>query len=279
VLLITQAKAELKEASDAWNELDFPLDEEITAVEELAAALKPLEILTKNLCVDQFSVLEADTVFKTAFNYLRRLQTKVGDRLLASLEKRYEERKNLRLLSCLLFLTDPMEYEPEDGLLELSEIRSEAKDLCSRLFPETVPEAGATQADPDPEAASSQGTRSQSLDTKNLSEKLAAQFKEDLKSIGTKKKKTSTDIAAEMGLASKTGDLTERLEMLLRALSSVQASSVDAERTFSTAGRFVTKIRNRLGDRTLDSYCFAHHKFKTDIDNSQVASISVVSKD
>jgi hypothetical protein len=238
-----------------------------------------LEILTKNLCVDQFSVLEADTVFKTAFNYLRRLQTKVGDRLLASLEKRYEERKNLRLLSCLLFLTDPMEYEPEDGLLELSEIRSEAKDLCSRLFPETVPEAGATQADPDPEAASSQGTRSQSLDTKNLSEKLAAQFKEDLKSIGTKKKKTSTDIAAEMGLASKTGDLTERLEMLLRALSSVQASSVDAERTFSTAGRFVTKIRNRLGDRTLDSYCFAHHKFKTDIDNSQVASIRVVSKD
>jgi hypothetical protein len=26
----------------------------------------------------------------------------------------------------------------------------------------------------------------------------------------------------------------------------------------------VTKIRNRLGDGTLDDYCFAHHKLKTD---------------
>jgi hypothetical protein len=88
---------------------------------------------------------------------------------------------------------------------------------------------------------------------------LTAQFNEDLQGIGLKKKKTSADIAAEMRLAMSTGYLTEQLEKMLRALRSVQASNVDAERAFSSAGRFVTKIRNWLGDSTLDDYCFAHH--------------------
>ncbi len=64
-------------------------------------------------------------------------------------------------------------------------------------------------------------------------ERLAAQFNEDLQSIGLKKKKTSADIAAEMRLAMSTGDLTEQLEKMLRALRSVQASNVEAERAFS----------------------------------------------
>jgi hypothetical protein len=67
-----------------------------------------------------------------------------------------------------------------------------------------------------------------------------------------------------MRLAMSTGDLTEQLKKMLRALRSVQASNVEAERAFSSAGRFVTKIRNWLGDSTLNDYCFAHHKLKTD---------------
>jgi hypothetical protein len=59
-----------------------------------------------------------------------------------------------------------------------------------------------------------------------------------------------------------TGELTDRLKKMRDALLSVQASSVEAERVFSTAGRFVTKIRNRLGDNTLDSCYFAKHKFQ-----------------
>jgi enoyl-CoA hydratase/carnithine racemase len=71
-------------------------------------------------------------------------------------------------------------------------------------------------------------------------ERLAAQFNEDLQSIGLKKKKTSADIAAEV-----------RLEKMFRAVRSVQASNVEAEKAFSSVGRFVTKIRNWLGDALL----------------------------
>jgi hypothetical protein len=263
-----QAKDELKELSEAWEELDFPLDDEVIALEELASALRPLELLTKNLCRDQFNVMQADTVFKTAFNLLRRQHTHIGDQLLAALERRYAQRKNNKLISCLRFLSNPMEYEPEsdDGLLEVAELRQEMKGLYTRLFPEPLSKPPAMQEDWEQEGGSGQVTRPEDSEEPQLSyaEKLAAHFNEDLRGMGLKKKKASTDLSAEMCLASKTGDLTDRLEKLLRALKSVQASSVESERAFSTAGRFVTKIRNRLGDSTLDNYCFANHKFKNE---------------
>jgi hypothetical protein len=70
------------------------------------------------------------------------------------------------------------------------------------------------------------------------------------------------DNYAEMSLAAQTGELTDRLVKLLHALESVQASSVESERAFSCAGSFVTKVRNRMGDETLDNYCFARHKLQ-----------------
>jgi hypothetical protein len=82
----------------------------------------------------------------------------------------------------------------------------------------------------------------------------------NLENIGLQKKKTN-HVVAGINLASVTGNLTDRLQKLLKAVESVQASSVESERAFSIAGRFATKIRNRLGDETLDSYCFAKHQF------------------
>ncbi len=106
-------------------------------------------LLTKNLCRDQFTVLQADIVFRTVFNAFRRQHIHVGDRLLASLQKRNAERKNAGLLSCLRF-TSPLEYEPseENGLLEITELRGGLKDLCSRLFPEPEPEPAEENLEP-----------------------------------------------------------------------------------------------------------------------------------
>jgi hypothetical protein len=65
-----------------------------------------------------------------------------------------------------------------------------------------------------------------------------------------------------LGSIVKTETLTDRLVKLLHALESVQASSVESERAFSCAGSFVTKFKNRMGDNTLDNYCFARHKLQ-----------------
>lgn len=62
--------------------------------------------------------------------------------------------------------------------------------------------------------------------------------------------------------ASRTGELSERLLNLKSALATIPSSSTDSERVFSVAGRFVTKIRNRLTPRSLDNFTFGNSYFK-----------------
>jgi hypothetical protein len=259
-------------------EMDMPDESEIIALEELAECLKPLEGLTKRLCTEHFTALQADSVFNTAFDALRRQQTAVSDKILRALKTRYEQRKNTVLLSALSFLSDPMDYETcNEGLLELAELRVEMKALCTRLFPEPDPEPGisqepSTSADhprPSTSGDTTAGTSAESMQARaeprrqlSYGEKLSAMFDDGLKTIGTQKKRKVCDIYAEMSLAAQTGELTDRLVKLLHALESVQASSVESERAFSCAGSFVTKVRNRMGDETLDNYCFARHKLQ-----------------
>ncbi len=95
-----------------FSDLHLPTDSEFLALEELTAALRPLEALTTNLCRDHFTTRQAETVFQTAFAILRSQQTTIGDKLLAALERRYKQRKNVELLSLLTFLSDPMGCEP-----------------------------------------------------------------------------------------------------------------------------------------------------------------------
>ena len=43
------------------------------------------------------------------------------------------------------------------------------------------------------------------------------------------------------------------LDMLFQALKTIKPTSVEAERAFSAMGFFATKIRNRMGDKTVDA--------------------------
>jgi hypothetical protein len=136
-------------------------------------------------------------------------------------------------------------------------------ELSTRLFTKKPSENVLVEVsdEPEPSASSSSASRDPEI---SYAEKVSAQFRLNLENIGLQKRKTS-DIVAEMNLASVTGDLTDRLQKLLKAVESVQASSIESERAFSIAGRFVTKIRNRLGDKTLDSYCFAKQQFLNEL--------------
>ena len=52
------------------------------------------------------------------------------------------------------------------------------------------------------------------------------------------------------------------LEKLHYALKSIQPSSVESERCFSTCGIYDTKIRSQLGDETLSALLFLNKQFK-----------------
>ena len=52
------------------------------------------------------------------------------------------------------------------------------------------------------------------------------------------------------------------LEKLYLALCSIPATSVESERAFSAVGLFVTKLRSRMGDKSIDSLLTLRSHFK-----------------
>ena len=63
-------------------------------------------------------------------------------------------------------------------------------------------------------------------------------------------------IKQEMNLFEATRKRPTKLEHLFKALLSIPPTSVGAERAFSAAGLFVTKLRSRLNDKSLDALTF-----------------------
>ena len=50
------------------------------------------------------------------------------------------------------------------------------------------------------------------------------------------------------------------MKHFFKALKTIKETSVEPERAFSALGFFVTKITNRMSDKTLESRCFDYHE-------------------
>ena len=67
---------------------------------------------------------------------------------------------------------------------------------------------------------------------------------------------------AETKLFEANGERTQNLEFLYQALMTGKPTSVESERCFSNAGVFATKVRPRLGDRSLCDLVFLRVYFQ-----------------
>jgi len=71
-------------------------------------------------------------------------------------------------------------------------------------------------------------------------------------------KKLDAAIKTEIAVYESSGKRGCSLEKAYHYLLTVPPMSVEAERAFSAAGVLCTKLRNRLGNATLDTLCFLH---------------------
>jgi hypothetical protein len=72
----------------------------------------------------------------------------------------------------------------------------------------------------------------------------------------------STSTQAERIIFESTKKRPENLEKLFKALKTIPPTLIEAERAFSTAGIFITKLRNRLSPKTINALIFLKHFFK-----------------
>ena len=66
-------------------------------------------------------------------------------------------------------------------------------------------------------------------------------------------------VKREMAIFKSTGERPACLQKIFRAIKTLPPTSVEAERAFSCAGLFITKIRSQLSDRSIDTLCFLRY--------------------
>ena len=66
-------------------------------------------------------------------------------------------------------------------------------------------------------------------------------------------------VKREIAIFESTGERPACLQKIFRAIKTLPPTSVEAERAFSSAGLFITKIRSQLSDRSIDSLCFLRY--------------------
>lgn len=69
-------------------------------------------------------------------------------------------------------------------------------------------------------------------------------------------------LSKEFAVFEATGQRTYNLQILHKALLSIQPTSVESERAFSAAGLFITKLRSRLSDKSVNAMCVLRDHFK-----------------
>lgn len=128
-----------------------------------------------------------------------------------------------------------------------------ALSLCERLFVTTEP-----QPDEGTEPAE------ESQRTISLQERLQQEINQCMRGPDIVEK-TGNDLqkilSKEFALFETTKVRPENLQRLYLALGTIQPTSVEAERAFSVCGLFVTKLRNRLSEKSINALCFLKSHF------------------
>ena len=60
----------------------------------------------------------------------------------------------------------------------------------------------------------------------------------------------------ELKMFEVTGEKTNKIRVLIDALKTVPSASIESERALSAAGLFITKLKTRLRDRSIDRLSF-----------------------
>lgn len=235
-------------------------EQDYKALESLCATLEPVKVAVEKLCRRDATLLTAETIFCWLLAKLQCKNDPVAQAMYEAVRDRYKERRQHCLVSLYKYLNSPScmtEEEQEDflGMPSKATLVKLAKKLLERLFATGEEEVEEEEMEGDEEE--------ELADQMSLAEELETALH---KSSNEKPSCSETGqfktLSKEMTIFESSGKRTENLELLFQALEPIPPTSVEAERAFSVAGRFLTKERSRMSDKCLDNLCFLQAFFK-----------------
>jgi hypothetical protein len=127
--------------------------------------------------------------------------------------------------------------------------------MLSRLF-EVTADSSASQSEDEQLSVPEQSTLT-------LAQRLEAAIShiEDTKCEGDREMK-GKHLSKELEIFEATGEKNTNIKLLFNALKTVPPTSIESERAFSAAGLFITKMRTRLSDCSIDHLCFLKSYYK-----------------
>ena len=193
-------------------------------------------------------------------------ESTLAHKLLERLRSRYKDRKNNQLVSLVKFYKDPdsltKSSNNEDSYKMVSKptIVKMSKALHRRL---RFDRAETDELSSTANEQSNPSDSSEGADTRSNTEDSSIPLAKELSSLLTQSNRSQQDglsdtFTKEISLFMTGGaeKKTQALKELSRSLLTVPPTSVEAERTFSASGLFLTKLRCRLSDASLDMLIF-----------------------
>lgn len=235
---IMNALRELRKL-DLLENIDFEL------LKNLSNALAPLETATKKIEERCTTIVESELIIEMLCKKLSSNGDALSKELSELIIERHEQRRNIKLVSLARYVQNP-KFLKESNLFPYSSkplIHQYAKNIMKRVHSDMY------ESDSEDENEETQET-SQSEDS------FLWEINQRLSAESNKRPKLSTSFQKELNLFETTGTMTRSIEKLKAGLDSIPASSAEAERTFSLAGRICNKIRSRLSDITLHVIVF-----------------------
>jgi hypothetical protein len=243
---------------------------DLEKMQDIWNSLKPIEVGIKTLGGKNVNLMDAEKIYAKVKHHLMAIGTPVALKLRDAFIKRIKERRNHTLIHLMYFLRIPNYWNFEKDRFDIPIIKEDiiklATSLIGRLFPNDV-------RNPTLENDSQEDFFESS--EKDLNQKSTCSFEEDIYLGLDEDSNTGQEILEQklplvsdemVKWASNPGGLRPVvLTKLHYALKSIQPSSVESERCFSTCGIYDTKIRSQLGDETLSALLFLNKQFKKSV--------------
>ncbi|GFS89091.1 uncharacterized protein TNCV_1258471 [Trichonephila clavipes] len=262
-----EIKSAISKALIDIKEEQMMVNVEFETVTTIVKGLKPVKIGLEKLCSRNATLLTAESVFFFVIGELNEQNSEFAKNMKYSLIQRINERRNVNLIGLMQYLNFGRKYEAAAITGDISRLPGknclvrQAQMIGRRLFCEE-------------EESISNSSHSEEESIEILKEKPLTLDEKLEKAIYSKtkvlycstKKSTSFNkiMKQEMQLFDSTENPSSNIIKLCDALKTIPPTSVEAERAFSAAGLFITKLRTRLSDKSINCLCFLKSYFKNE---------------
>lgn len=212
---------------------------------------KPIKLAVEALCRRDINLLTADAILHTLCQKISKIQSRLAQKMTEALVSRIKERRNVVLCTLLKYLQNSEFFASADENMFSRCTKTSALQFAdnqfNRLFHNYFQTDENSDADCDFDCSSSNISFEKELNNAidNASINVRAKTSNRSKNI----------LKSEFKLFEATGKRGSNLEHLYNAVLTIKPTSVESERSFSVAGNFATKIRNKLSNETLNALC------------------------